>query len=401
LQYPASDAPLADALARWSVSGTATGSAQLTIPLERGWLTEPDTERLDARYRFRRTDLGIALTAELDGVTVDLDAPVALEPVAIPKPWGREIWYTGIEARGESAVRTGGATLPLSRYLALAPQHLVRGRAPVLLKILDPRPEPLLGDLYFEVHREKQEVYVVTSVDRDAWPDGRGRIRFGMNQALRAKYADDAAFRADYLRAVTEYEQIRRASDAGAHVAPASEAAARANMERFTALRPLAPGDVVVVPTWLPHSLQHGVRVVEFQTPTYERYILSFAQRVLTQPHWDTAYAVPRMTLDAPPDPCFEPVAPGVERIVAFADFRVWRVSIAPGAAFDLPGHTDYALCMVVEGLVEIGALTLEAEQAALVPGATLADPARRQALAGVRNPGDVPVTLLVAAPDL
>jgi hypothetical protein len=271
----------------------------------------------------------------------------------------------------------------------------------VLLKILDPRPEPVLGDLYFEVHREKQEVYVVTSVDRGAWPDGRGRIRFGMNQALRATYADDAAFRADYLRAVTEYEQLRRASDAGAQVAPASEAAARANMERFTALRTLAPGDVVVVPTWLPHSLQHGVRVVEFQTPTYERYILSFAQRVLTQPHWDTAYAVPRMTLDAPPEPCFEAVAPGVERIVAFADFRVWRVSIAPGAEFDLPGHTDYALCMVVEGLVEIGALTLEAEQAALVPGATLADPARRQALAGVRNPGDVPVTLLVAAPDL
>ncbi len=26
---------------------------------------------------------------------------------------------------------------------------------------------------------------------------------------------------------------------------------------------------------------QHGVRVVEFQTPTYERFIISFAQRVL------------------------------------------------------------------------------------------------------------------------
>jgi hypothetical protein len=401
LKYPVVNAPLAHAIARWSRSGARAGEASASIALERSWLPEADRLRLSVHYRFRREAWGTALAAEVDGVCVDLDAPVELATVVIPKPWGREIWYTGIEARGECAVRTPDATLPLSHYLALAPGHLVHGRALLLLKILDPRPEPVLGDLYFEVHREKQEVYVVTHVDRSAWPDGVGRMRFGMDPTLRARYADDDAFRRDYLQAVASYERLRCRIDAGEVVPDPEEQAARAAMECFTALRALVVGDVVAVPTWLPHSLQHGVRVVEFQTPTYERYIISFAQKVQTQDHWDSAFAVPRMTLDAPPAPDFETLDSGVERIVGFDDVRVWRVSLAPGQRFDLPAHPAYALCMTVAGVVTIGGLTLEAERAALVPGATLADAARRRALAPVHNPGPEPAVFLIAAPDL
>src|SRR5690606_35807905 len=63
-------------------------------------------------------------------------------------------------------------------------------------------------------------------------------------------------------------------------------------MNSFIALQPLAVGDVVTVPRLVPHALQHGVRVVEFQTPVYERKILSFGQKVLTQEHWDTVEAL-------------------------------------------------------------------------------------------------------------
>jgi len=416
LKYPDADAPLAHALARWSATIAPAGDTCLTIALERHWLATPDCVSLEARYTFRREPWGVALSAELDGATIDLDAPIELLTVDIAKPWGREIWFTGIEARGECAVRTPTGPLPLSKYLALAPGHLLRGQPLLLLKILDPKPEPVTGDLYFEVHREKQEVYVVTHVDRTAWSDGIGGIRFGMNQALRAEFADDDAFRAAYLLAVADYERIRRHIDgattappgAAAHagasaadVAIAQEPAARAAMERFTALRPLTAGDVVVVPTWLPHSLLHGVRVVEFQTPTYERYILSFAQQVLTQSHWDTAYAVPRMTLDAPAAVDFAAIAPGVEQIVRFNDLHVWRVTLAPQQSFDLPAHPAYALCMTVNGSVQIGALALGPERAAFVPGATLADAARRRALASVYNAGNVSATFLIAAPDL
>jgi len=400
LKYSDTDHPMEQARRRWSTTAGAD-SLHERIAIERSWLPEPDTVTLDVNYRFEQQPWGIASAVEVDGELLSLDAPVELLPVVIPKPWGREIWYTGIEARGECRVRTADGALPLSSYLALAPSHLVRRAPLVLLKILDPRPDPVLGDLYFEVHGEKQEVYVVTHIDPGAWPNGRGQIRFGMNQALRAQYPDDATFRRDYLAAVETYAAIRRRIDGGAAVPTEIEHAAREAMERFTALRPLAVGDVVVVPTWLPHSLQHGVRVIEFQTPTYERYILSFAQRVLTQDHWDTVAAVPRMNLDAAPEPAFVSPAPGVEQIVAFETFRVWRVTLGPGAAFDLPRHPAYALCMVVKGHLAIGALALGPEQAVLIPGATLADPLRRAALAAVCNPGTEAAIFLLAAPDL
>jgi hypothetical protein len=401
LQYPDSDAALRQALADWSAGGAPTGEHRQTVSLTRDWLDQPDTQAFEATYRFRRESWGAAVSVETGGMGVDLDAPVELASVVQPKPWGREIWYTGIERRGECGVRVAGGCLPLSAYLALAPDHLVRRRPMVLLKILDPYPEPERGDLYFEVHREKREVYVVTAIDRSAWPNGVGGIRFGMDQALRAHYGNDATFRAQYLQAVERYAGIRRRIDAGEPVPPADEATARGAMERFTSMRPLRVGDVVAVPPWLPHSLQHGVRVVEFQTPTYERLILSFGQRVLTQAHWDTAAAVPHMTIDTPPEPALEPIADGVERIAAFDQFSVWRVALAGGGRFALPGHAPYALCMTVEGRIRLASLELAAEHAALVPGATLADPRRRERLATVHNAGPGPATFLIAAPEL
>jgi hypothetical protein len=383
------------------------------VTLSRHWLPAADSVALAPRYQVASDEHGARIHVRLDGHQLYLDDPVLLEPVCVPKPWGQEIWFTGIEARGESRVVTAAGTLPLSQYLALAPRRLCRGAPLVLLKVLDPKPEPVLGDLYFEVHEQKQEVYVVCHVDASVWAAGAGRIRFGMNQALRAAYRDDAAFCRDYLRAVQDYERVRRAIDGseraaegtgervGERPSAASEAALRTAMEAFTAVRELAVGDVVVVPARVPHSLQHGVRVIEFQTPIYERYIISFAQQVLTQDHWDTEAAVRRMSLEPPPQPQFDVLGPGVERIVAFDDFKVWRVTLEPGASFRLPAHPSYALCMVVEGAMTLGPLTLGPEQAAFVPAAALADDRRRDRQARVVNHGTRAAQLLVAAPDL
>ena len=302
------------------------------------------------------------------GIKIDPSAPVKLEPVTIAKPWGREIWHSAIEARGESAVRTAAGSVPLSQYLEAAGIE-----APVvLLKVLDPDPTPVLGDLYFEVHERKREVYVVTAIDPTAWPDGCGRIRLGMNQARRQAYGNDAAFRAAYLEAVRAYEQERRAIDRGERPRGDVEREKRALMEAFTASSSLRVGDVVALPPWMPHALQHGVRVVEFQTPTYERRIISFAQKVATQGHWDSEEAIARMSLDPPPPPSFEEVAPGVERIATFDDFGVWRAALRPHGPVALPPDAPYALCMAIGGAVQVGGLRLAAEQACLVPRASL-----------------------------
>lgn len=319
---------------------------------------------------------------------LDLTQPVLLEPLHIAKPWGQEIWYTGMEERGESRVELGESILPLSEYLALDPARTCHNQQVLLLKILDPSIQPVIGDLYFEVHREKREVYIVTAVHSDAWPDGIGAIRFGMNQRKRQAYASDAAFRQAYLGAVRGYEAIRRDIDEQGGQRGDEEAQARAEMETYTEIQSLKVGDVVSVPTWTPHALQHGVRVIEFQTQTYERLIVSFAQAVLTQGHWDTAEAVEAMHLDPPAPPVFEQVSPGIERIARFEDFNVWRIS--GDCRFKLPDHLPYAICMSISGATQIGALRLKPEQACFLPRAGIA-----------ATEIDNTDTLLIAAPAL
>ncbi len=303
----------------------------------------------------------------------DVTQPVALAPVAIPKPWGQEIWYTGMEARGVSQVIVDGSHLPLDAYLGEDPAALCNHADVLLLKILDPAPTAVTGDLYFEVHENKQEVYVVAAVDKQAWPDGAGAIRFGMRQDRRGEFADDHAFRQAFLEAVQNYETVRRRLDEGIPLPDDAvrEQTLRADMEAFTRFVPLHVGDVVKVPTWTPHALQHGVRVVEFQTATYERYIISFAQAVVTQDHWDSAHAIASMQLDTPQDPQFVPVQPGIERIVEFDDFNVWRCA-AGGNPFNLPDELPYAVCMAIGGEAQVGNLSLGPEQACFVPHAAI-----------------------------
>ena len=310
--------------------------------------------------------------------------PVLLEPVAIAKPWGREIWYSAIEARGISKVRLGEDLIDLDKYLALDPAALTCHQPVLLLKILDPKPEPVGGDLYFEVHEHKQEVYIVTALDPHAWPDGHGGIRFGMDQQRRAQYGSDTLFRQAYLDAVLAYEKVRRRIDAAASTGSpkrletvkdaARETQLRQVMDAFTHLRPLQVGEVVQVPPWTPHALQHGVRVVEFQTATYERHIISFAQKVITQDHWDSALAVAKMHVAAPEGEVFESLAPGIDRVARFADFNVWRINFAATttSSVHLPNHIPYAIAMAVHPGVQINNLLLAAEQACFIPGAAL-----------------------------
>ncbi len=356
-----------------------------------------------------------------------LDQPLKLKPVAIPKPWGQEIWFTGIEQRGLSRITDGVASAPLPWVLSVAPIRLAAGhdRQLNLLKILDPLPEPVYGDLYFELHEEKREVYVVTHVDREAWPDGIGRIRFGFDQQMRAGYRSDEAFKTDYLASVKRYEQVRREIDRqidqyriGENVGinepvPAEqlkkwharlpavlrqrENALRQEMNSFTSLMPLRSGDVIKVPLLTPHALQHGVRTVEFQTPVYERRILSFAQKVLTQEYWDTEQAIALMSLEPPALPelktLFKNDVCRLEEVVRFDDFCVERLTLSPSAekGYQLPETGSYGLIMTVEGEVDLHGVRLSQEEALLLP-------AVRPATV-LKNSVDIETTVLIAWP--
>ena len=222
-----------------------------------------------------------------------------LEPVTVDKPWGREVWYSGIEARGESKVRSrDDEAVPLGRFL----RNHGRSRPVTLLKTLHPD----RGDLYLEVHEHKFEVYIVDTVDEAHWPDG-GRMLLGARAA--GPGADDAAFRDRLIAAA------RTAEGAGRIDA----------VQRFMNAVTLRPGDTVAIPPRVPHSLLQGVSVVEFQTPVFERKILAASQPVATQAGWDSAEAVELMDLRAQPA-----VTPAR---------RVARQTLGTSAAFTVTRH--------------------------------------------------------------
>lgn len=317
---------------------------------------------------------------------LDVSAPWELIPAIIPKPWGQEIWFTGIEARGQARVRGEGGDIPLPWVLALFPQS---HRPLILLKILDPLPDEVYGDLYFELHEEKQEVYVVTSVDQQAWPNGKGAIQLGFAPEKRREYKNNDEFKAAYLQSVQCYEQVRRAldkklddlrlsGDAGFELFSHAEQLKRwintlsqsietkgliqlerqlrCSMNEFINRVPLSVGDTLAIPRRVPHALQHGVRVVEFQTPVYERKILSFAQKVLTQNHWDTesALAIADMdhSLNMSPELLVNSEQAKVEQIVSFDDFQVQRIHLNSCSYCEAP--SDYSLVMPITGDVHL-----------------------------------------------
>ena len=187
------------------------------------------------------------------------------------------------------------------------------------------------------------------------------------------------------------YESVRRQIDQSGEGGADSELLERerelrAQMDSYIQLRPLRQGDVVTVPTGLPHGLLHGVRSIEFQTPVYERQILSFAQQVLTQDHWDTDQVLQEMLLEAPPEPPFTCLArePGVrvERIVDYPDFEVRRIVVDPGAHYVQPTIDDYGLAIIAEGELALNGCHYQASQALFLPHAwrgnfNAANPAR------------------------
>ena len=128
--------------------------------------TDPVNQN-SSNHRVVCTKTSNGLNAKVLGATINLEVPVMLAPVYIEKPWGQEIWHTG----GDSSVMVdNNQSIPISLFLSLAPEQLTSSKLPVLLKVLDPKPVKSLGNLYLEVHEEKEEVYVVTHIDSGAWP---------------------------------------------------------------------------------------------------------------------------------------------------------------------------------------------------------------------------------------
>lgn len=281
-----------------------------------------------------------------------------LQSVQIEKPWGKEIWYTGIEERGVSQVEISNhqfVDLPILLSVLGTKGVHSPGKSPILLKILEPSPDPKKGSLYFELHEKKEEVYIVSGVNLEAWPSSIGKMKYGVSQERRHQFASDDEFKRVFASLCLEYESCRKdidnhlesiasqglksatrnsktfRDDAVPREWREKEARLEGEIDRFVGWLDLRQGDVVKVQRRVPHSLQYGVTVVEFQTPVYERLIVTFNQRVLTQSHWDVSKAFEVMEINQPLSQhliCLEDSEQILmEQVVDFQDFDVVRMT--------------------------------------------------------------------------
>lgn len=324
-----------------------------------------------------------------DAAVLDIGMPLLFDPVEVPKPWGKEVWYTGMEARGVSNFTDGKGITPIPWILAAFPSllGLSQIRNLILLKVLAPHPHEALGDLYMELHTEKWETYIVTKVAKKTWPSGSAHMFLGIAEEKLLEFQNnETALKQSYLNAIRNYEKIRRQIDAHLNmfrntagfkkndVIPIDimeswlekipenlrqeEKLSRENMQSFVGKLVVKEGDIIQVPVRHLHGLRHGIEVVEFQSQTYERYIVSFNQQVVTQDHWDSETALDLVTLKKPErkSPLQLESRDGirVEQVVDFPEFAAERWTIAPRKTFFKTKSNCYSLIFAVKGDVSI-----------------------------------------------
>ncbi|MBF0279402.1 MAG: hypothetical protein HQM13_16515 [SAR324 cluster bacterium] len=316
--------------------------------------------------------------------------PLLLETVQIPKPWGHEEWYTGVEKRGVVSVVEGRYSTELPYAMSLFRQEYLKDHSDslILMKTLNPVAEEVIGDLYLEMHEQKWEVYVVTSIDLEAWPSGEGVVKAGLNTErvldYQERFGDEWArpYLEDFREQIAVYEKTRREIDLHFDelrkkegidllepLTPAltqvflnqipelqrkNEKQLREQVYDFVGKQKVRVGDVVTFPPRQMHSLQHGVEVIEFQTPHFERLIVMFGQKVLTQSNWDTDDAFAVMKPEIYQSPTFEKLgeteAWKKERIVDFPDFVADRITVQPQCEYTEQTGDDYHLLIGVTG---------------------------------------------------
>ncbi len=300
---------------------------------------------------------------------IEANQALRLDVLKIPKPWGHEGWYTGVEKRGVSQVFSGQGKVELPYALSLFKKQMLADfpEELLLLKTLNPVAEDVIVDLYLEIHEKKWEVYVVTEIDPVAWPTGVGNIKAGLDAEKISEYqkiyADDWQLKilADFQKAISEYETIRRTIDEStlpiADELTQQEKLLRTQAYDFVGNCPVKVGDIVTFSVYQMHALQHGIKVIEFQTQHYERLIVMFAQKVLTQNHWDTEAALKKMRPEkyvAPqPEILFEDVGFQMERFVDFPQFTVDRIFLDPNHVWDTQLGQQYHLLIVVSGVAK------------------------------------------------
>lgn len=376
------------------------------------WKNMLDTETLQEIITQNHDAPLEAVAKNRQCVIINPEQALSLEVLNIPKPWGHEGWYTGVEKRGVVKVADEYGKTELPYALSLFKKQLLADSSEtlILLKTLNPVADDVLGDLYYEMHEEKWEVYVVTEIDKTAWPSGTGIIKAGLHpnkiSAYQAKHGTKWSefLLKDFKTAIAEYEKTRRQIDESKETISSKlivqEIELREKAADFVGDLSVKVGDIVSFPVFQMHSLRHGIKVIEFQTPHYERLIVMFAQKVLTQNHWDTEDALNKMLPEIYQAPQLEKLHKSagilVERFVDFPQFTADRISLDSEQIWHDQLDGKYHLLITISGqatvIPEMGQpVILNHEDALFLPV--------RMGNYSLKSTGDIPLICLKAVP--
>ncbi len=300
---------------------------------------------------------------------------IFLIPIAIKKPWGKEIWFSGIEKRGVSLGKNHFSQkthaidklIFVFKLFGFLNQNYIKKKQPILLKILKPLADKVYGQLYYELHEKKKEVYIVSQISKKIYPQGVGKIRLGFNLAKKKNYPRAELFFQAKLKAILAYKKIRFQIDEEIEAWKAQdkhppsqvdgivetkkwlksinqekidlEKKLRKEMEAFSAYQDLKIGDTVTIENKTPHALQAGVEAVEFQTPHYERLIISYPQKVLTQNDWDSekAFRIMKRKINLKKNLSIEDNEEFfLEKCVDFREFKVYKIAFKKIKTYEL-----------------------------------------------------------------
>ena len=330
------------------------------------------------------------------------DHPAFLHPAVVYKPWGFEFWWSGIEPRGISGISSKPQHPPirLSTYLSVFADTVIEkpSQAPILLKTLSPFPHPLRGNLYYELHEHKSEVYIISHLD-DLWYDPVKKRKIahlyvGVSAQKRASFNSDAHFlqalsqvlksyhklqiKIEHLltpflkRAKTSYscadfstshqrqlwwQEVKESEDSLPSSLKQQRDELKQELVTFFQKVEVEVGDVVSIPPRIPHSLQHGIEVIEFQTPHYERTIIGFDQPVWTQKHWDSEKALRIMSLkpyEGLPKPTPTPSSPSHVMVAEFTDFKVFLTTLPAQTSLSFTQSPHHGLLKILSGKASV-----------------------------------------------
>ena len=226
--------------------------------------------------------------------------PLYLRPYKEPKVWGSggigEYWYGSEEGDKSSIIETDGEEVPMSEITDRVPEEILGkgaidkfGHTFPLVKILTPK-----GRLSVQFHDTKNELWIVTGVDKDV-SGGDSSIILGFSPSSLEKFGKNV--NAEYKKALQVYgkalnelidilekddrgvEALEKTGNAEyaadmvkdvmSQAAVGEEVLVRAHKELddFYNYIMVTVGDVIPVPSGTLHALGAGVQVVEPQIP--------------------------------------------------------------------------------------------------------------------------------------